>query len=261
MQASKGFTLIEIITVIIIMSILAGTVVGIIRMPVESYLDLQRRNTMLDNVESALNMMQRDIRRALPNSVRITNSGAVLEILHTTDGGRYRAYPDNSGNGNILNFAIQDSGFDVIGSLSAAPTGYLVVYNLGEYPANAYAGNNIASLGPTSTATEIVLNPAFQFPLPSPQQRFYIVDTPITYGCDLVGGNLLRYANYSITATQAYPPSGATAEIQAGSVSACSFTYSPGTASHDGLVTINITLTNSGESSNLIHQIHVDNAS
>ncbi|MDQ7073061.1 MAG: hypothetical protein Q9N32_05720 [Gammaproteobacteria bacterium] len=35
--------------------------------------------------------MQRDIRSALPNSIRISADGKTLELLHTINGGRYRA--------------------------------------------------------------------------------------------------------------------------------------------------------------------------
>lgn len=254
-----GFTLIELITVIVIISILTGVTTSIIKLPIQSYLYLQTRATQVDNAESALRLMQRDIRRAVPNSIRITGGGTALELLHTTDGGRYRAKLTSSGGGNILDFTTTDSSFDVIGSLSAAPSGYIVIYNLGNVSANAYAGNNIATLNSASTATSISLATATQFSLPSPLQRFFIVDTPITYSCS--GGSLLRYFGYPITATQANPPGGATAEIQANSVNSCAFTYTSGAATRAGLATLQIKLTDSNsESMTLIHQVHVDNA-
>jgi MSHA biogenesis protein MshO len=259
LRGQSGFTLIELITVIVIISILTGVTTSIITRPIQSYMYLQTRTTQVDNAESALQMMQRDIRRAVPNSIRITSSGTALELLHTTDGGRYRAKLTSSGIGNILDFTTTDSSFDVIGSLSAAPTGSVVIYNLGDASANAYAGNNVATLSSTSTATSISLATATQFPLPSPLQRFFIVDTPITYSCS--GGSLLRYFRYPIAAAQANPPVGATAEIQANSVNSCAFTYASGAGTRSGLVTLQITLVDSnGESLILVHQVHVDNA-
>lgn len=259
-RQSQGFTLIELITVIVIVGILSVMGTNLVTLPVKSYFDQQRRTTLVDNAESALRLMQRDIRSALPNSLRITGGGKVLELLHTNQGGRYRAKLAGNGSGNILGFTAADASFDVIGTLDSAPRGELVIYNLGLAPADAYAGGNRATLSNSSTTSSISLSVAKLFPLQSPQQRFYIVDTPITYACDTSTGQLLRYSGYSITTSQANPPSGVAGQIQVNHVSDCQFTYASATANRAGLLTLQITLTdNSGESVHLHHQVHVDN--
>ncbi len=252
-----GFTLIELILVIVIAGILSTMTTDIITFPVKSYIDLERRTTLVDSAELALKRMQRDIRRALPNSIRITG-GTAIELLHTSDGGRYRAKTASDGSGDILDFTGLDNGFDVVGSLSATPSGDVVVYNLGSSSADAYAGNNRIGIANTSTSNTIVLTSAIQFPFQSPQQRFYIVDTPITYSC--VSGELRRYDNYSITgvapnlASLSYKLQAKTDSIS------CSFNYDAGSATRAGLVSLEITLTDdAGESAKLIHQVHVDN--
>jgi MSHA biogenesis protein MshO len=255
---SQGFSLIELIMVIVIVGILATMTTKLITLPVNSYLDLQRRTTLVDTAELTLRRMQRDIRRALPNSIRITGGGTVIEMLHISEGGRYRGQ-QGGGSGNILDFTTSDLSFDVIGTLSAVPTGELVIYNLGVSGADAYAstGNNRATLSNTSTTTLINLQTAKQFPFQSPQQRFYVVDTPITYRC--FNNQLLRYAGYAITSTQPNPP-GVTGQVQADKIASCSFIYAGGTATRSGLVSLEISLTDSaGESVRLMHQVHVDN--
>jgi len=263
-QRVKGFTLIELIMVIVIVGILSTMTTDILTLPVNSYMDLERRTTLVDTAEMALRRMQRDIRRALPNSIRIFSGGTAIEFLHTTDGGRYRPKLDASDpNSDILDFtgtevAGTNKSFDVMGSLTSVPSGELVIYNLGSSSADAYVGNNRATISNTSTVDLVVLSSVTSFPFQSPQQRFFVVDTPISYSC--TSGELRRYDSYGISNTA---PDLATLnyKLQAkANALLCSFSYDPGTATRAGLVTLEITLTDeAGESANLIHQVHVDN--
>ncbi|MCX7150516.1 MAG: hypothetical protein NTY05_14105, partial [Rhodocyclales bacterium] len=72
-----------------------------------------------------------------------------------------------------------------------------------------------------------------------------------------------RTLAWSQPATCAAMTSGATAATLASHVSACSIKYEPpGSGSGGGrfgIVSISLTLTESGESVNLYHQVHVDN--
>lgn len=268
---SQGFSLIELIVVIVIVGILATMTTSIITLPVNSYLDLQRRTTLVDTAELTLRRMQRDIRRALPNSVRITG-GTVIEMLHVTEGGRYRSQLDatpsavTAGCGtvasDVLDFTSADTCFEVTGSLNvfnplATAGESLVIANLGGASADAYSGSNRTTVTNSGNAKVIALSPGLRFPFSSPQQRFFIVDTPITYRC--ANNQLLRYSGYAIAAAQPNPPS-VTGQIQADKIASCLFTYSPGSASRSGLVTLTITLTDAkSESVQLMHQVHVDN--
>jgi MSHA biogenesis protein MshO len=204
--------------------------------------------------------------------VRITGGGTVLEILHVEDGGRYRAQPDpgpsavSAGCGSVANdvldFTLLDVCFEVTGSLQkfnplATANEYLVIYNLGSLSADAYAGSNRTTVANSGNAKVIKFN-AFKFPFSSPQQHFFIVDTPVTYSC--TNNQLLRYSGYAISATQPNPPTGVTGQVQADKIASCLFTFDPGTAYRSGLVTIALTLTDSmGESMQLMQQVHVDN--
>ncbi|SHE20806.1 type II secretion system protein [methanotrophic endosymbiont of Bathymodiolus puteoserpentis (Logatchev)] len=262
-RQTKGFTLIELIMVIVIIGILSTITTDLITLPVKSYLDLERRTTLVDSAEMSLRRMQRDIRRALPNSI-IANGGTTIELLHTSEGGRYRANVSDAGLGDILDFTTADAQFDVIGPLSTTPSGYLVIYNTGTLGANAYAHDNLVSINKgASTLNSIQLTTAKRFPYRSPQQRFFIVDTPITYSC--TNGELRRYDNKIDSSYTISSPSPSLSRLRyklqaKAKMLSCQFDYDPGSATRAALVTIEIKLTDdAGESVKLIHQVHVDN--
>jgi MSHA biogenesis protein MshO len=261
--ASGGFTLVELVVIIVITGILAGLGGMLITSPIEGYIDLSRRAELVDAADNSLRRMQRDIRQALPNSIRLTSVGSVqyLELLHTVDGGLYRA----EGAGAILDFTLAtDSDFAVLGALDDDPsTGQqLVIYNISASGSsgNAYSGDNRRAIDAGGTTTLFYFTTTLApFPFQSPYQRFFLVDQAVSYVCDPSNGTLMRYAGYAITEPQ--PTAGlGTGSLLANHVTACNFTYSGGSSQRAGLVTLQLALADEGETISLLQQTHVDNA-
>ena len=267
-QQQSGFSLVELIITIVLGGIVASMTTSILTLPINAYIDTSRRATLTDVAESAFRRMQRDIRSALPNSIRVSADGQTLELLHIVDGGRYRKLLASDGSGDILDFSIADSSFDVLGDLqnfANVTTGSdrVVIYPLATTGNNAYASDNATVIANSSTASQIDFS-AFQFPLKSPQQRFFIIDMPISYACDTSASApkskvLVRYQDYDIQATQPTPPASGGA-IQANYIADCAFSYNSGSSLRSGLVTLTMTMTDdTGESIRLTHQVHVSN--
>lgn len=263
---ARGVTLIEMIVVIVITGIIAAAVAVFIRRPVEGYIDSARRAELTDVADTALRRITRDLRTALPNSIRIVASGGVtyLEFLQTSGGGRYRADVDSGGGGDVLDFTAADSSFDVIGAMPAFAGGEsVVIYNLNSDPTittlNAYAGDNRATHA-SNTATTINLTAAKLFPFSSPGKRFHVVQYPVTYACNPGARELRRYWGYAISTPQPTPPATPNNVLLAQQVNGCEFSYtvSP-TNQRTGVVGLRLELTQSGQTVRLFQQVHVSN--
>lgn len=270
---AAGFTLIEAIMVIAITGILAGIVAVFISGPVGGYLDSARRAELTDQADVALRRITRDVRLALPNSLRVTNAGGInyIEFIMTASGGRYRFEDDGSTGGDFLSYtSAADASFDMLGPAPTPPIAandFIVIYNLGpgNAPADAYTGGNraqvqsIAGNGITLTANPFASQSP---PLPSPNNRFQVVPgatRAVTYACpSATAGNLTRQWNYGFNAAQVTPPAGGSSTTLAGNV-ICSVEYQANATGRNGLLYITLTLTDGGESVGLFQQIHVDN--
>jgi MSHA biogenesis protein MshO len=271
---ARGVTLVEMIVVIAITGILAAAVAVFIRRPVEGYIDAARRAELSDIADTALRRITRDLRTALPNSIRITAAGGVnyLEYLQTSGGGRYRAEVDSGGLGNTLDLITADTTFHVIGPAPTVTGGEsLVVYNLGpgSDPANAYASppNNNREAIASIVGNTVTLSSAKLFPFASPGKRFQIVQYPVTYACDPVGGTVRRIAGYAIQAAQptnvlAAPLSTAPSNtLLATTITGCSFSYvaASGANQRTGVVSLSLQVEQQLEKVQLFQQVHVNN--
>ncbi len=258
-----GFTLTEAIIVIVIMGILFAAVAIFIQSPIKGYFDTVRRAQLVDIADTALQRISRDVRLALPNSVRIANSGGktYLEFLLTSGGGRYRA----DGPGNVLAAGTLVTNFDVLGPMPTFSGGEsIVVFNLFSDPAatsaNAYIGDNRAPYSSNNGTAITLAPPGKTFPFDSPARRFQVVQYPVTYACDQTpGGVLRRYWGYAIVSNQPTPPAGVVSQALLASNVSCSFSYAAGASQRDAVLVISASLTLGGETVSLFKQVHVNN--
>ncbi len=273
MRSHEGFTMVELIVVVVlvgILSILGGTLV--VR-HMEGYVAMSRRAELVDAAEQALRRMQRDIRGALPNSITTFKGQQGLCLLHVANGGRYRS----KGPGDVLDFETADTSFALVGHLfrddsgtipSDVHNGSVAIYNTGQDPANAYNLGNMAPISnvlannATDGSDRIELA-SFTFPYPSPRQRFFIVDSQVRYVWDPAAGTLTRFEQNSTAISD--PLSNSPGDWGQGAllsrhVTNSTFTYQPGTPSRSGMATLRLTLADEGEQVTLLHQVHVINA-
>ena len=275
-----GFTLIELIIVIVITGILAGMVAIFIKAPIEQYIGIANRAEMSDIADTALRRIGRDIRTAVPNSVRLSND-KTIEFLPTKTGGRYRANPALSGTvqcggtlaEDILDFTIADSCFEIIGlPIDFSAGDYIVIGSIQSDaipPYDQTAAGVLRAVAAGVAQTKVTLSaPNLQFPAFASleSQRFQVIsgsDQAVTYACENIGtvngngvGTLKRYWHYGFN--QPITSASGFSALLADKISACSITYN-NINQRNGLVAISLTITRDGESIGLYHQIHVNN--
>jgi MSHA biogenesis protein MshO len=278
----RGFTLVELVVTIVVGSVVVAFMAMFVVTPMLAYSAQTRRASLVDETDGALRFMGRDLRSALPNSVRVATSGSVtaVEFLGTTDAARYA---DGGPLGNpalVLDFTAADGAFATTVPFTqltlpwSSTSSYLVIDHVGVTGANAYDMTNVitpagtsltVSAGASANQQLVTLSPAFQFTQGSPGKRVYIVGGPVSYLCDTGAGTLTRYSGYAISSAQAasaatLTAAGATAAQVAGDVAACSFTYATGTAERNALVELTLQLTNSGESVQLLYEVQLVNS-
>lgn len=278
-----GFTLVELVITISLTTIVVSFMSLFISGPVQSYADQARRAELVDVAENSLRRIARDIRRGLPNSVRVQSAGMVvaIEMLNTVDGVRYRDRPPPGNPDKRLRFSGPDDAFNTVGVFRgvAKPfvsnTHYLAIYNVGVPGADAYELANVITPPGTQITIDsdsvpgednVRLAPAFRFAYRSPGKRVYLLDGPVSYLCDAAAGTLVRYSGYVIANDHATRDSdgelvaaGAAVTLIADHVSSCSMAYAPGTAERAGLVTLHLAVSDAGETVSMLHQVHVDN--
>ncbi|MEO7336086.1 MAG: type II secretion system protein [Caldimonas sp.] len=286
----RGFTLIELVAVILIGSVMAATLVVFFKPAVDGYLASRSRADLTDQADTALRRITRDVRMAVPNSIR-TPGTQCFEVLPTSGGGRYRSGPDtvNDSAANCaagtncsasLDPAQATSVFDVLTPLGTLPGvgDWVVVGN--QTPADVYGGVNRARITSVSTPAAAFGRhrlgiASIQFPLGYDGVRFTVVpaaQSAVFYVCSGADGSLdgngngkgtlFRLSSYGFNA--AYPstcPATASADVLATRVRSCAFVYDPnqGATQQSGFVSIDLELAHAGETAHLSMGVHVEN--
>ena len=175
---AAGFTLVELVVVIVLSTIVASFIVLFLDAPIESYFAQTRRSDLVDSANRISDAVMADVRTALPNSLRIRTAGSqvALELLATEGVARYYGQGDKQGvAGEELTIGITLPAVASFGTLDsfnpapppAPPSPYLSIGNLGTpaspplgtqttAPYDAYVpGNGVI----TGAATRVAVTP------------------------------------------------------------------------------------------------------
>ncbi len=269
---SRGFSLVELVMVITISGIMLVVIAPLLGRPFSIFNDMQTRASLVDKAHAALAAVSRKVRQAVPNSVRV--NGGALELMPINFAGRYPLV-DIAADVDGLTPRQLDNNFSIFGNVPALTGQRLVVNPTSTVLLYAAAANSLNQIMTPSTSTisvtdngnqdRITILPAFRFDPGgngSPARRVFATSGPLSFICD--SGTMQLLEGYSATVNQptnisSAPLSSASASLIAESVSACQFRFSPGTAQRSALLTMELVVTENGESIRLIEQMHVEN--
>lgn len=245
---SLGFTLIELIIVIVILSIVAVIGSQFIVSATESYHRTQARALLTNTGRLVIERMVRQLRVALPYSVRITNGGNCLQFMPIATGGFYTDLIDTTQTITTLNTGPYSVEFGVANNITV---GALTTTEL--YGAAPISLSPVTATGATSVSFQ-----AQMWQRNSQVQRFFLVNNPQAF-C-LSGGRLLYFENLNpVSSSITLTGFDGVLARNAAAVGGGGFVIGANSAENNIRVTFNLTFSESGESVNFLQEVALRN--
>lgn len=285
-KPQHGFTLVELIVVMVVVGVLAGILMVFFAPTLTNYFDTARRAGLTDVADGAMRRITRDVRMSVPNSMRQWGN-QWIEMVPTASGGRYRIAADiNWDAANPTNPSRwmepgqRYTSFDTTTLAVASQNDWVVVGN--QETNDIYLGTNRQLVGSVAAhavggpgQSRVTLNGNLTIPAGYDNARFVIVpggQGPVSYVCQgnlgvnaqgNGGATLVRHSGYGfqVPAGAGVPTLSATPATVANNVSACTFRYesNPGATQESGYLEVDLTITEANEAVRLRFGVHVDN--
>jgi MSHA biogenesis protein MshO len=256
-RRNRGFTLVELVIVIVLMSIVSLAGVEIIRQSSKIYLKQNNRKGLSGSARLAVERLSREFRNALPGSVRV--SGDCLEYLPIRVAGTYFSVPIGTPQTSMTVAAVSTD--------LAGESGRVAIYSVGANPYDETSDilSPVATIGAPDgdSISTISWSGLHDFAFESPTRRFYLVGDPISYCLD--GEYLFRYSNYTMTTAQPVvadlPASLPNRALLVNKVSgsALPFTVADPGLSRNAIVMLAFDFSTGGETIQVTHEVQLRN--
>lgn len=192
-KPSTGFTLVEMVAVIVLLGIVAVASTQFIRQGVEIYTDTARRDSLQQQGRFAVERVSRELRNALPGSVRVESD--CIEFAPIEAGSSYLG---NVGDSQETSFQAVDFNY----TTAAVTNRRVAVYTIEPKDVYNYNRKAVVDLDDVDAvaASQRQINlknysgPGHRFRSESPSKRFYIITEPVSF-C-VRGTDLYRHDAY-----------------------------------------------------------------
>lgn len=210
---AKGFTLVELVTVILILGILVVGVSSFIIFGTRIFVDSTAVDRVLGSSRFVMERLSRELRNAVPSSLRLQSSSQLqcLEFLPISASGSYLSLP--------LAPDVQADTATVFAPATAISAGeQLLVYPLTNaeiYGSGSNKRHAIDKVVLNGSLLTLQFAAAVNFAEASPAKRFYVAGQPVSYCFSSVDGSIRRYSNYGYHASQPLPDTMGTGSLMA----------------------------------------------
>ena len=192
----QGFTLVELVTVIVILGVLGTGISSFLRFGTQSYTNASDREALIGTARYLIERLNREVRNALPNSIRtIGNNEQCLEFMPIDRSVIYIDIPvapepaSNSVEVLMLDEPLSvNTRFVSVYALNSSD-----IFNRASGVVEAFSSvtnaNDKAAISTISFASNILFNAE------SPTNRLYFINNPVSY-C-LENSMIYRYQDYN----------------------------------------------------------------
>lgn len=267
-ESVRGFTLIELILVIIILGVMAVGISGFITLSTQTYLNASNRDEIIGNARFVIERLSRELRNAVPNSIRVFSVGTTQDCIQFTPIYASTVYTNipvapkpASQFFNVIPFNNnQNNPYQCDAGCVALAT----VYPLGDTDIyddpNTASGKifTIDSVDDNTTPWQINLSQAVTVTEHSPTQRLYITKEQVSY---CVSDGFIERSTGNISQVENAIPALQSA-FMAGYLDPDSgnpFRFNAATLERNAVVQIHLTFTNEGERYVFDHEVHIKN--
>lgn len=278
----KGFTLMELILVILILSIMGAGISSFISLSTQTYVNATNRDEVIGNARFVIERLNRELRNAVPNSIRVKTWFDRIQCIQFTPIVASSVYTDIPVSPEPASSIISVIPFlDINGDPyecdreNTSCRDLVTVYPLQDddiYADPTLSVNKIFQVYDADMSTapyEIEFSENIHFKEDSPTQRLYIVNEQVSY-CNVIVEppniwGIGRYSESNISSGEQTIP-GSVPDYMAGylieDISAAAnlpFTYYNATLKRNAVVQIHLHLVKEDEDYVFDHEVHINN--
>lgn len=281
MKRLRGFTLIELIMTILMLAILSIGLASYVRNTTDIYVDVVGRQKIIGEARFVIERITRELREALPNSLRVGRSGSVscMEFVPIVASSTYVNIP-------VAPEAAADTVRLVEHGVASASANKISVYALSPNQIYTDVANQTTgrvflldeAVNQGSGVQDVDLANSVRFQKDSPNDRYYLIANAVAYCTDSSTNQVVRYSNYwpcspssPAACSQQFPPRAtqvqgslqsslmAQHQVNHGAGASAPFAFTGATLLRNAVVMVNFEFLREAERIRFHHEVHIVN--